>query len=56
MYQHSHYRNPRRRREKGDEKNILDIITEDFPNPNKDSDIKLKEALSCAMLCVLNRV
>ena len=36
MYQHSHYRGPRRRGEKGPEKIFEEIIAENFPNMGKE--------------------
>ena len=36
MHQHSNYRGPRRRREKGTEKIFEEIIVENFPNMGKE--------------------
>ena len=36
MQQHSHYRGPRRRREKGPEKIFEEMIVENFPNMGKE--------------------
>ena len=36
MYQHSHYKSHRRRREKGSEKIFEEIIAENFPNMGKE--------------------
>ena len=36
MYQYSHYRSHRRRREKGPEKIFEEIIAENFPNMGKE--------------------
>ena len=36
MHQHSHYRGPRRRREKGPEKIFEEIIPENFPNMGRE--------------------
>ena len=36
MQQHSHYRGPRNRREKGPEKIFEEIIAENFPNMGKE--------------------
>ena len=37
MHQHSHDRDPRRRREKGPEKIFEEIIAENFPNMGKET-------------------
>ena len=45
MYQHSHHRGSRRRREKkGPEKIFEEIITENFPNMGKETLIQMEEA------------
>ena len=44
MQQHSHYRGPRRRREKGPEKIFEEIIAENFPNLGKETDIQVQES------------
>ena len=36
MYYHSHYRGPRRRREKGPEKVFEETLAENFPNMGKE--------------------
>ena len=36
MHQHSHYRGPRRRREKGPEKVFEETLAENFPNMGKE--------------------
>ena len=36
MHQHSHYRGPRRRRERGLEKIFEELIAENFPNMGKE--------------------
>ena len=43
-YYHSHYRVPRRRREKGAENTFEDIIAENFPNLCRETDIQDHEA------------
>ena len=43
-YYHSHYRVPRRRREKGAENTFGDIIAENFPNLCRETDIQDHEA------------
>ena len=45
MQQHSHYRGPRRRRqrEKGPEKIFVEIIVENFPNMGKEIATQLQE-------------
>ena len=42
-HQHSHYRGPRRRREKGPEKIFEDIIAENFPNMRKETLTQVQE-------------
>ena len=37
MYQHSHYRGPSKRREKGPEKISEEIVAENFPNRGKET-------------------
>ena len=37
MHQHSHYRGPRKRREKGPEKIFEEIVAENFPNMGKET-------------------
>ena len=44
MQQHSHYRGPRRRREKGPEKIFEEIIFENFPNMGKETATRVQEA------------
>ena len=44
MYQHSHYRGPRRRRDKGPEKIFEEIIAENFQNMGKDIVNQVQEA------------
>ena len=46
MHQHSHYRGPRRRREReeGPEKIFQEIIAENFPNIVKETVNQLQEA------------
>ena len=44
MHQHSHYRGPRRRREKGPEKIFEEIIVENFPNRGKEIATQVQEA------------
>ena len=44
MHQHSHYRGPRRRREKGSEKIFEEIIAEKFPNMGKETATQVQEA------------
>ena len=44
MHQHSHYRGPRRRREKGPEKIFEEIIAENFPNMGKEIVNQVQEA------------
>ena len=44
MQQHSHYRGPRNRREKGPEKIFEEIIAENFPNMGKKIVDQVKEA------------
>ena len=46
MHQHSHYRGPRRRREReeGPEKIFQEIIAENFPNMVKETVNQLQEA------------
>ena len=46
MHQHSNYRVPRRRREKGTEKIFEDIIVENFPNMGKEMVNQVQEAQS----------
>ena len=43
MQQHSHYRSPRRRREKGPEKIFEEIIVENFPNMVKEIATQVQE-------------
>ena len=45
MSQHSYFRGPRRRREKGPEKIFEEIIAENFPNMRKKIVNQVKEAL-----------
>ena len=44
MHQHSNYRGPRRRREKGIEKIFEEIIVESFPNMGKEIVSQVEEA------------
>ena len=44
MQQHSHYRSPRRRREKGPEKIFEEIIVENFLNMGKEIATQVQEA------------
>ena len=44
MQQHSHYRGPRRRRDKGPEKISEEIIVENFPNMGKEIATQVQEA------------
>ena len=44
MQQHSHYRGPRRKREKGPEKIFEGIIVENFPNMGKEIATQVQEA------------
>ena len=44
MYQHSHYRGPRRRGEKGPEKIFEEIIVKNFPNMGKATATQVQEA------------
>ena len=44
MQQHSHYRGPRNRREKGPEKIFEEIIAENFPNMGKEIVNQVQEA------------
>ena len=44
MQQHSHYRGPRNRREKGPEKIFEEIIAENFPNTGKEIVDQVQEA------------
>ena len=44
MHQHSNYRGPRRRREKGTEKIFEEIIVENFPNMGKEIVNQVQEA------------
>ena len=44
MQQHSHYRGPRRRRGKGPEKILEEIIVENFPNIGKEIATQVQEA------------
>ena len=48
MHEHSHYRGPRRRREreKGPEKIFEEIIAEKFPNMRKETLTQVKEVQS----------
>ena len=46
MSQHSYFRGPRRRREKGPEKIFEEIITENFPNMGKKIVNQVQEAQS----------
>ena len=46
MHQYSHYRGPRRRREKGPEKIFEDIIAENLPNMGKKIINQVQEAQS----------
>ena len=43
MQQHSHYRGPRRRREKGPEKIFEEIIVENLPNMGKEIATQVQE-------------
>ena len=43
MHQHSNYRGPRRRREKGNEKIFEEIIVENFPNMKKEMVNQIQE-------------
>ena len=43
--QHSHYRGPRRRRERERAENLLEgIMAENFPNLGRETDIQIQEA------------
>ena len=44
MHQHSHYRGPRRRREKGPEKILEETIAENFPKMGKEIVNQVQEA------------
>ena len=44
MHQHSHYRGPRKRREKGPEKIFEETIAENFPNMGKETVNQVQEA------------
>ena len=44
MCQHSHYRGPRRRREKGPEKVFEETLAENFPNMGKEIVNQVQEA------------
>ena len=44
MHQHSHYRCPRRRREKRPKKTFEEIIAENFPNMGKEIVNQVQEA------------
>ena len=44
MHQHSYYRDPRRRREKGPEKILEEIIVENFPKMGKEIATQVQEA------------
>ena len=44
MQQHSHYRGPRNRREKGPEKIFEEIIAENFPNMENEIVSEVQEA------------
>ena len=44
MHQHSHYRGPRRRREKGPEKILEETIVENFPKMGKEIVNQVQEA------------
>ena len=44
MHQHSHYRGPRRRRERGLEKIFEEVIAENFPNMGKEIVNQVQEA------------
>lgn len=44
MHQHLYYRGSRRRREMGIENVFEEIMTENFPNPRQETDIRLQEA------------
>ena len=44
MHQHSHYRGPRRRRQKGPEKLFEKITFENFPNMGKEIATQVQEA------------
>ena len=44
MHQHSNYRGPRRKREKGYEKIFEEIIVENFPNMEKEIVNQVQEA------------
>ena len=46
MSQHSYFRGPRRRREKGPEKIFEEIIAENFPNMGKEVINQVQEAQS----------
>ena len=46
MYQHSHYRGPRWRREKGAENVFEDITAENFSNLGKETDFQVQESES----------
>ena len=46
MHQHSHYRGPRRRREKGPQKMFEEIIAKNFPNMGKETVTQVQEAQS----------
>ena len=55
VYQHSHYRGPRRRREK-EVKNIFDeIMAENFPNLKKEIENKVQEEQMVPNKMNLNR-
>lgn len=44
MHQHLYYRGSRRRREMGIENVFEEIMTENFPNPKQETDIRVQEA------------
>ena len=44
MYEHLHYRDPRRRRERGKENVSDEIMAENFLNLKKETDIQVEEA------------
>ena len=44
MHQHSYYRGPRKRREKGPKKTFEEIIAENFPNMGKEIVNQVQEA------------
>lgn len=46
MYQHLHYRDVRKRREKGIENVLGEIMAENCPNLKKETDIQVQEAQS----------